>query len=179
MQYREARESLADFMSGSEGEIETRDAEYNLCMGFIMLWIIIIIIFTMALYNFAVRGLDKGNYKVAKNWTLVGIIVGFAGGIIPLIIFIISYVSFDDAIRNQQFGQMQYRYPSYPMPVRYCIKCKRQIPPDSRLCPYCGANQESMGQTGKRVPPHKIKKTASGQNRKPLPPPPKSYKEEQ
>jgi hypothetical protein len=100
---------------------------------------------------------------------LIGIIVGFAGGIIPLIIFIISYASFDGAIRTQQYGQMQYGYQPYPIPTRYCIKCKRQIPPDSRLCPYCGALQDGKDQSSKKVPPPRLIKTAlnQNQNRKP------------
>ena len=88
----------------------------SLCMTLLLIWSLIIIIFSILLYNYAVLELDRGNYESAKRWTLIGIIVGFAGGIIPLILFIISYVSFDDAIREEQFSQAQYRYSQQKMP---------------------------------------------------------------
>lgn len=71
-------------------------------MRIIIIWLLIIVIFTFLLYKFTVKGLDRGNYKAAKRFTLVGIIVGIAGGVIPTIIFIKSYVSFDDAIKHRK-----------------------------------------------------------------------------
>jgi len=111
------------------------------CTISLIIWISILISFTIELFMKTVVGLDRGDYKTAKQWTLVGIIVGFMGGIIPLIIFIISYVSFDDAVRTQQFGPPYYSYYQQPGQLRYCISCRKQIPVDSRLCPYCGRQQ--------------------------------------
>ena len=84
--------------------------EDSLCMALLLIWTLIIILFSILLYNFAVLGLDRGNYRSAKHWTLIGIFAGFSGGIFPSIFFIISYVSFDAAIREEQFRKAQYRY---------------------------------------------------------------------
>jgi hypothetical protein len=99
--YSEARNEIREMMSQEGGSDSTRESQYSVCMGLLLLWLCIIIIFTLLLLNYTVFGLDRGNYSSAKSWTLVGIIVGFAGGIIPFIIFIISYVSFDDAVRSK------------------------------------------------------------------------------
>jgi hypothetical protein len=160
-----------EFISGDSEIDNTGDSEYNLCIGVLIVWLMIILIFTPLFYKYTVRDLDRGNYKVAKNWTLIGIIVGFAGGIIPLIIFIVSYASFDGALRTQQYGQMQYGYQPYPTPNRYCSECKKQIPPDSRLCPYCGAHQDGKDQSSEEVPPPRLIRSTSGQKSKPLSPP--------
>jgi len=111
------------------------DSGYNTCIILIFIWFSIIFIFETMLYKYTVIGLDLGNYKQAKRWTLIGIIVGIAGGIVPLIIFIISYVSFDEAIRNQQ------NIHQYPSENKYCNRCGKKIPFDSNLCPYCGLKQ--------------------------------------
>ena len=111
------------------------DSGYNTCVVLIFIWFSILFIFESLLYKYTVIALDLGNYKQAKRWTLVGIIVGFAGGIVPLIIFIISYVSFDEAIRNQP------KVHQYPSGNRYCNRCGKKIPFDSKLCPYCGLKQ--------------------------------------
>lgn len=58
----------------------------------------IVVIFTILLYRFTVIGLDRGNYKGAKFFTLIGILVGWIGWIIPSIVFIKSFLSFDEAI---------------------------------------------------------------------------------
>jgi hypothetical protein len=39
-------------------------------------------------------------YDAAKKWILIGMLFGLVVGIIPFIIFLISYVSFDDALKN-------------------------------------------------------------------------------
>lgn len=127
----------------------------SLCITLLLIWSLIIIIFSILLYNYAVVGLDRGNYVSAKRWTLIGIIVGFAGGIIPLILFIISYVSFDDAIRDEKLGQTQYSYSHQPRSAKYCHNCRRQIPFDSKLCPYCGKQQSSVRLKSKHPPPPK------------------------
>ena len=114
---------------------------------FIVTLIIILVIYfiiTALLYRFTVLGLDRGEYKTAKRWTLIGIIVGLLGGIIPFIIFIISYVSFNEALRIHEMAQANYGYPGQPgMAQMYnCVRCRRTIPADSRLCPYCGVKQQ-------------------------------------
>jgi hypothetical protein len=120
------------------------------------IWIIVILVFAELLYRNTVVGLDQGKYESAKTWTFIGIFLGFIASIIPFIIFIISYVSFDDAIRTQHFGHSNYKYPQQLNQIKYCNNCKRQIPFDSRLCPYCGVQQSP-------IHPHK----------RPPPPPPK------
>jgi hypothetical protein len=132
------------------------------------IWFSAIVIFTLLLYHYTVLGLDRGEYQAAKTWTFIGIFVGVIGGIIPLIIYIISYVSFDDAVRTSQYGPAY--YPPTPIQNRPCIKCRRQIPLDSKLCPYCGVQQYKM-QKSRPPPPQKVKP-------KPLPPPPKKYKKD-
>jgi heme/copper-type cytochrome/quinol oxidase subunit 2 len=156
------------------------EEDYSGCFTLIMIWMIILVVFSVLLYKYTVLELDKGNYTTAKSWTIVGIIVGFAGGIIPLIIFIVSYVSFDDAVRTAKYGPMPPAIPPFPTPVRYCIECKRLIPPDSRICPYCGVSQGGMDPGRKNVRQLKLK-TEPGlkQDGKPLPPPPKSHKKEE
>jgi hypothetical protein len=143
-QYREVQREIGDLMGGTPDSDNSRDSEYDFCIGLLILWLFIILIFTTLLFNYTVKGLDRGNYKAAKGWTLVGIIVGFAGGIIPLIIFIISYVMFDDAIRTEQFGRTYYGYPHPPYQFKDCNNCKKQIPSDSKLCPYCGVQQSPI-----------------------------------
>jgi hypothetical protein len=151
-QYREAQREIEDTMGIIAGSDNSRDAEYNLCIGLLILWLITIVIFTIFLYNYTVLDLDRGNYKAAKQGTLEGIIVGFAGGIIPLIIFIISYVSFDDAVRTHKYGPAYYGPPQPQFQIGFCVGCKKQIPFDSKLCPYCGAKQPPI-QPHQKLPP--------------------------
>ncbi len=153
--YREAQREIGDLIGGVGGALESdnsRDSKYAFCIGLLILWLFIIIIFTILFYIFIVKGLDRGNYKAAKEWTLVGIIVGFAGGIVPFIIFIISYVSFDGAIRNKQLDQTQYSYSQQFGQARYCKSCRKQIPFDSNLCPYCGVQQSPLNPYRKPPP---------------------------
>jgi hypothetical protein len=118
------------------------------CTIVLIIWLFILFTFSILLYQKTVVGLDRGEYKTVKQWTLVGVIIGFMGGIIPLIIFIVSYVSFDEAIRTQQYNQASLHSHPQQKQGRYCNFCKRQIPNDSRLCPYCGRTQlrNSSGQ---------------------------------
>ena len=125
----------------------------NTCRTILFVWFCIILIFALLFYRFTVIGLDRGEYKAVKQWTLVGIIVGFMGGIIPLIIFIVSYVSFDDAVRNQFYGPVYHYYPQPQSQIRYCNSCREQIPVDSRLCPYCGEQLAPMRSKRNRPPP--------------------------
>jgi hypothetical protein len=117
------------------------DRDMTQCTMIFIIWLVMLTFFTILLYINTVAALGRGNYKTAKRWTLVGIIIGFMGGIIPLIIFIISYVSFDEAIRPKQFGHPQMGYYPPPGQVRFCDRCRKQIPFDSKLCPYCGVQQ--------------------------------------
>ena len=113
----------------------------TVCTIIYFIWMFILIISTILLYKYTVVGLDHENYESAKHWTLFGIIVGFMGGIIPFVIFIISYVSFDDAVRRTQMEQIPHGYYQQPILPKGCSSCKRQIPYDSMLCPYCGIRQ--------------------------------------
>ena len=65
-----------------------------------ILWLILTIYIVVQLFRKAVLGLDKRIYDAAKNWTLIGMLFGLVVGVIPFIIFLISYVSFDDALKN-------------------------------------------------------------------------------
>ncbi len=129
------------------------DKDLTECTTILLIWLSLIIIFSNLLYLKTVVALDRGNYKTAKQWTLVGIIIGFMGGIIPLIIFIISYASFDDAIRTQFYGPVYHYYPQPQSQVRYCNNCRKQIPFDSKLCPYCGEQQAPIQPYHKPPPP--------------------------
>jgi len=115
--------------------------DVTICTILYLIWVCIILAFTVLFYKYTVLGLDNEEYQMAKRWTLVGVIVGFIGGIIPLIIFILSYASFDDAIRSQEMDQRYFYYPQQIGHFRYCNNCRRQIPFDSKLCPYCGVQQ--------------------------------------
>jgi hypothetical protein len=131
-------------ISPEGGPDSTGDSEYSICYGLLLLWLCIILIFTALLFNYTVLGLDRGNYKAAKSWTLAGIIVGFAGGILPLIIFIISYVSFDDAVRSSTMPPPPYYQGEPPgsdqvlfcrfcgKPMDYVLKYRRWFCSDCR-----------------------------------------------
>ena len=114
---------------------------YSTCLGILTIWIVFIMVFTVLLHKNTVMALDKGDYNTVKRWTMIGIIVGFAGGILPLVLFIVSYVSFDDALRAHHSGPPYSGNYQQGGQSRYCIMCKRQIPFDSNLCPYCGVPQ--------------------------------------
>jgi hypothetical protein len=92
----------------------------HICMIVVLVWILISLFITYLLYVNTVLGIDHGDYKRAKRWTLIGTVfsiflVPFTVGIITLIIFLISYVSFDDALRPK----MYYPHPYYPFPPQY------------------------------------------------------------
>jgi hypothetical protein len=124
-----------------------------LCGTMVLIWLCLIVILTTLFYKNTVLELDEENYDKAKHWTLIAVIFGWLGGIIPFIIFIISLVSFDDALRTQQSGPpVYYQYPP-PQPfILLCNKCARPIPLDSKLCPYCGIKQIRQ-QTYKKTMP--------------------------
>ncbi len=151
--------------------------ENYVCISYVIIWIILILITAELLFRFTVVGLDRGNYESAKFWTMIGIFVGIAGGIIPIIIFIISYVSFDDAIRTQQYGPAYQGYYRQPSPLKYCNSCRRQIPFDSKLCPYCGVRQITMKPYNKPPPPPpKPEESIPVEKQHRIPPPPPKLK---
>jgi hypothetical protein len=89
-----------------------------ICYTAIVGWIVFIMFLTYMLYNKTVLGLDRHEYEDAKKWMLVGAILGFffAGNVLTLIIFLVSIVSIDDALRPR------YYYPPpgyYPYPPGY------------------------------------------------------------
>jgi hypothetical protein len=132
------------------GSIKT---ENYVWMGYAIIWICLILITAEVLYRFTVISIDRGNYQSAKFWTLIGIFVGVVGGIIPIIIFIISYVSFDDAIRTLYYSPNYQGYYQQLNPIKYCNSCGRQIPFDSKLCPYCGVHQSPINPHKRITPP--------------------------
>jgi len=90
---------------------------FTFCIAILVLWIVLIAFLTFELYRNTVVGLDEGNYERAKRWILIGMICGFlfGGGIITFVIFLISYISFDDAIWPKYY----YPPPYYPYPPPY------------------------------------------------------------
>jgi hypothetical protein len=113
---------------------------FTVCTAILIVWIAVIAFLSYSLYNNTVVGLDRGNFEGAKRWTLIGAIMGFifAGGIITLIIFLISYVSFDDAVWPKPYyypppGYYPYA-PSYPYGPTY----PPQQPTGINPCPNCG-----------------------------------------
>jgi uncharacterized membrane protein len=90
---------------GSSESNGVSDSQFFSLMMLVILWLCVIIILTIILYIYTVKGLDRRRYKDAKFWTLIGCIFGLAGGIIPFIIFLISYVSFDDAVRTHRLNR--------------------------------------------------------------------------
>jgi len=86
------------------------------CMVIFLICAIIILFLTYLLYSKTVKSLDIMDYETAKRWMIVGIVLGFIfGGIIVFIIFLISFVMFDDAIRGTHYPY--YPPPYYPPPV--------------------------------------------------------------
>lgn len=89
---------------------------FSICISIIVIWIVAIIILAIQLYRKTVVGLDKGEYESAKRWVIVGVILGFIfAGIIPFILFLISIVLFDEAVRRAQYPYY-YPPPYYPPP---------------------------------------------------------------
>lgn len=111
---------------------------FTVCLAILAAWIAVIALITYNLYNNTVLGIDRGDFQNAKKWTLFGAIIGFifAGGIITFLIFLISYISFDEAVWPKP-----YYYPPpgyYPYPPQYYGP---QYPPQpmgqTSLCPNC------------------------------------------
>lgn len=92
-----------------------RDSFSN-CMIIFVILAIIILLLTSILYNKTVKSIDVEDYETAKRWMIVGIVLGFIfGGVIVFILFLISFIMFDDAIRGTHYPY--YPPPYYPPPV--------------------------------------------------------------
>ena len=101
---------------------------FTICLA----WIIVVVFLTYQLYENTVIGLDRGNFAQVKRWTLIGMICGFifAGGILTFILFLISYISIDDAIWPKFYGPPPFGY--YPPPYQYAPP----YPPQQSRQPY-------------------------------------------
>ena len=141
------------------------------CMSIIICWIIFIIYLVYQLYKNTVLGLDLGNFEAAKRWTLYGALMGLflGGGLLTLIVFLISYASFDEAIRPKYYypppGYYPYQQPPgygppNPQPPGYgppnpqyprqrpqapvssgeCPSCRRPVQANWKYCPTCYTN---------------------------------------
>lgn len=97
----------------------TETGLFAVCLTVIIAWIIVVAYLTYMLHRNTVVELDKGNYEVVKRWTMYGMIIGFllGGGIITFALFLISYISIDDALRPKYPGYPPYPY--YPPPPAY------------------------------------------------------------
>lgn len=113
---------------------------FTVCVAILLAWIAVIAFLTYSLYNNTVVGLDRSNFQAAKRWTLIGAIMGFifAGGIITFVIFIISYVSFDDAVWPKPYYYPPPGYYPYPPPYPYGPPYPPQQPTGINPCPNCG-----------------------------------------
>ena len=114
---------------------------FSLCLTVLCVWIIIIAFLAFKIYQNTVLGLDRGDFLTAKNWTLYGAIIGFIfGGFnwIILIIFLISYVSFDDALFPKPYYYAPPGYYPYQPPYSYGPPYPPQQPTGINPCPRCG-----------------------------------------
>jgi hypothetical protein len=86
---------------------------FGTCLSFIIAWAILITYLGAKLYINTIQGIDQRRYDDVKKWTIIGMVVGFlfAGGIISFIIYLVSLISIDEAIRIEYYG---YSYPPYP-----------------------------------------------------------------
>jgi len=100
------------------------DTEYLiLCFTGIIAWIIIFGFITYKLYQNTVVSLDKGNYALAKQWTLYGVVMGailgflFTPAFLILIVYVLAYVGIDSAMKPKYYGYPAYPYYPPPPPV--------------------------------------------------------------
>jgi hypothetical protein len=131
------------------------DEYMSICLVVLVVWMIIITILTYLLYHNTVLGLDRGDYEAAKRWMLIGAVVGFlfAGGVVTLIIFLIGFVSADQAIWSGSYYappayygsypplspqyQTPYAMPKHPISWSPCTNCGRLVSSSWITCPYC------------------------------------------
>jgi hypothetical protein len=83
-----------------------------------ILWLSVVLIIASLLIKNTVLGLGQGKYETAKRWTQIGIIFGFAGGPIPAVIFIYSYISIDDVIKPKRIIYPTPQTPVQPPPIK-------------------------------------------------------------
>jgi len=91
------------------------------CITIMIVWLFFIIFMAYMLYQKTVVALDRGEYDTVKTWMIGGAILGFifGGGIITLAIFLIAYVSFNDALYPKYYYPPPpgaYGYPPPPAP---------------------------------------------------------------
>jgi hypothetical protein len=129
---------------------------FNICFSFALVWIVVIIFFTYMLYRNTVAGLDKGDFRRARQWSLFGMFSGFllGGGPIVVIIFFTSYSFIDDVTRPRYyrpppgfypppygFGGPYQRppmpYSQYPTYGMSCPNCGKPIEENWKYCPSC------------------------------------------
>ena len=114
-----------------------------ICFAILLLWIVLIGFFTFKLYDNTVSGLDRGEYETAKRWIVYGAVMGFifGGGWITLILFLISYISFDEAVWPRYYYPSPYYYP-YPPANPYGPSY--QQPAQNYPCTNCGQPSRYM-----------------------------------
>jgi hypothetical protein len=133
--------------------------DLTFCYSILIIWLVIVIFLTIFLYRNTVKGLDRGDYNSAKRWMIIGAIAGFistglsAIGLITFLIFLIAFVSADEAIRSSYYPPppRNYQYPSTPQygpqpPPQYstaearwspCPSCGKKVASSWIACPYC------------------------------------------
>ncbi len=96
---------------------------FILCLTAILAWVIIFGFLTYKLYQNTVVSLDKGNFALAKQWTLYGVIMGVILGILftpaflIFIVFLIAFIALESELRPKYWGYPPYPY--YPPPPAY------------------------------------------------------------
>jgi hypothetical protein len=127
-----------------------------ICITILVCWIIFIVYLTYMLYKNTVLAMDEGQFETVKRWTLYGIFFGIflGGGLIVLLIFLISYASIDEATRPRYYYPPPMYYPpppaygtGYQQPATphqqpnyarsFCPKCRRAVEANWKYCPNC------------------------------------------
>ena len=114
------------------GPMHEGDNPFGWCMFVFLIWLIIVIALTVLIYDNTVKTIDQGDYEKAKRWTVYAMVLAFlfGGSILTLLLFLISYISFDDALRQLQWSQYgQYAQPHYAYPPQQQYGYGYQRPP--------------------------------------------------
>lgn len=126
---------------------------FAICLTILIVWIIIVVYLAYMLYQNTVKAMDSGNYELVKRWTLYGMILGFllGGGILTLALFLISYISIDDALRPKYWGYPPSPY--YPPPPGYPYGPPPTYPqyPPQQYPPSIGIKGQPPAQSGYRL----------------------------
>jgi hypothetical protein len=135
--------SLAPFGEGEN--------PFGWCTFIFFIWAIFVLGLAILIYNKTVKTIDNGDYATAKQWTVYAIIIGFlfGGGIITLIVFLISHMSWDDALRQLHYGQYP---PQYGQPPQYGYGYQQPPPGQPPQYGY-GYQQPPPGQPPQYPPP--------------------------